>query len=164
MKWNFYLIIDFCLFASKLPNHASKCTLSYSCSLDLPWDIAFTNNQHSCRYFLFPVAAVLLLPDTARLDTPGNFTWLYRPIYIAQRGSLWLASLFLWNWVVSPLHSDSLKSEKTAEELQTSYFTQVKIQQGNLGILPSTPLISLAELVTGFESNLQQAVILIHQL
>lgn len=51
-----------------------------------------------------------------------------------------------------------------AEELQSSYFIQVNFQQANSEISPSTPLTSLAELVTDFESSLQQAVILIHQL
>lgn len=142
----------------------SKCTLTYSSFLDLPWDIAFTNNKNCCRYCLFTFGAVLLLPNTAKLDPAENFTGLYGPIYIAHKGSLWMASSFLWNWVVSPPNCDSLKSEKMAKELQTSYFTPVKIQVGNLWILPSTTCISLPESVNGFESSLQQVVILIHQI
>lgn len=50
------------------------------------------------------------------------------------------------------------------EELQRGYFTLVNFLQANSEISPSTPLISLAELVTDFGSSLQQAVIHIHQL
>lgn len=41
---------------------------------------------------------------------------------------------------------------------------KLNFQQGNSETFPSTPLVSLAELVTDFESSLQQPVIVIHQL
>lgn len=39
--------------------------------------------------------------------------------------------------------TDFLRSEKMPEQLWSSYLTQVKIQQDDLGILPSTTLTSL---------------------
>lgn len=134
MKCNFYLIIDFHLFPAKLPKQDFKMHIM-AALLPRP-TVRHCAHQQSPRLRVFFISgccssaspryskAKILLKMKTSPDSMALFTQITE--------TLWLANLFLGNWLGSPLHSDSVKSEKMAEELQTSSFTQVKIQQGNL--------------------------------